>query len=115
MVQRWVRGFSLDGSERVVAGNNYTTLPRDEPLPSAPPEPETQPQHPFNPTVQRRASIPTYNECLDGSERIVNENNYVTLPTDEPRPSSNNNRTVDDLPPTYEDVQENQNLYAVAE
>ena len=81
----------------------------------SPSEPQTSPQRPSNPTILRTASIPTYRECLDGSDRVVAENNYVTLPTDEPRPPSNNNRTVDDLPPTYEVVQENQNLYAVAD
>ena len=78
-------------------------------------EPASQSQRPSNPTILRTASIPTYRECLDGSDRVVAENNYVTLPTDEPSPPSYDNGSLEAPPPTYEDVQEHQDLYTVAE
>ena len=77
-------------------------VPEEEELP--PPEPPAP--RPTNPTLIRLDSIPTYSECITASDRVVSNNDYVSLPTEE---------ELDGLPgvapPSYEEVQEHGELY----
>ena len=90
-----------------------TDVPADSPQqePSQPPAPDNPPPRPSNPTFLRTASIPTYSECVDGSDRVEAENNYVSLPTEEQSPPSYTDELPGVAPPTYEEVQEHEHLY----
>ena len=80
--------------------------PEEEEDPQPPPPTEPSAPRPTNPTLLRIDSIPTYTECVTSSDRVVSNNDYVSLPTEE---------ELEELPgvapPSYEEVQEHSELY----
>ena len=76
-------------------------VPEEELPPPEPPAPQ-----PTNPTLIRLDSIPTYSECITASDRVVSNNDYVSLPTEEEL-----NELPGVAPPSYEEVQEHGELY----